>query len=158
MSKITTHAGQLDITGRRGIEYRAGDLVEWSGERGRVIQILSKKQDYLELRREEDGSLAVVDLAQVRRIQRKLPSDRTLAIEAALRTGISYGTVADVMGISRQRVGQIARRMGWVPTTQIATRDQSGHGTDYAFKYLRCRCAACQNRKGDDNVRPTTAD
>ncbi len=148
MSTITTRPGQLDITGRRDIVYRPGDLVEWSGERGRVIQILSKRQKYLELRR-EDGSLVVVDLAQVRRIQRKLPSDRTLAIEAALRTGISYGTVADVMGVSRQRVGQIARRMGWVPKTQIATRDRSGHGTKYAHKYLGCRCEACRNWKGD---------
>lgn len=88
-------------------------------------------------------------------------SQRTLAIEAALRTGISYATVADVMGISRQRVGQIARRMGWEPKTQIATRGLGGHGTVYAYKYLSCRCDECRaanTGKGDNDVRLTPAD
>ncbi len=145
--KLVTRPGLLDATGRRGVEYRAGDRVDWRGEQCRVIQILSPRQNYLELRR-ADGSLAVVGLNEVRP-RRLLPSIGTLAIMAALQTGVSYGTVADVMGVSRQRVGQIARRMGWVPKTQIATRDRSGHGTKYAHKYLGCRCEACRNWKGD---------
>lgn len=41
-----------------------------------------------------------------------LPSKQTLAICNAIRAGLSYGTIAKLCKISRQRIGEIAKIHG----------------------------------------------
>ncbi len=40
------------------------------------------------------------------------PTQQTIAICAALKSGLSYSTIARMCGVSRQRVGQIAKKHG----------------------------------------------
>lgn len=79
---------------------------------------------------------------------------RTRAIVAAVQSGVTYRVIADVYGISRQRVGQIARRAGWTPAKPQGQgrRDTGTHGL-YAYRVLRCRCAVCRQANTDDSRR-----
>jgi hypothetical protein len=72
------------------------------------------------------------------------PGPRARLIADALKTGSTYAHIADVFGVSRQRVGQVARQIGHEPERPANRRGKGTLHGEYGYRVLRCRCQTCR--------------
>ena len=67
------------------------------------------------------------------------------AVAEGIGRGESFGIIGRRLGVSRQRVGQIARRHGFGSAHKpLYRRPESQHGTEYRYGTLGCRCEPCR--------------